>query len=64
MAFSDSGTQHAQAAVADDEGCQRLIRALEEMDLPCVAESAGAAGGVVEQGGDGLGYGVWAAWLR
>lgn len=58
MALADSGTQHAQAAVADDEGCQCLVRALDETGLPCIAESAGATTGFVEQGGDGLGHGA------
>lgn len=58
MALADSGTQHAQAAVADDEGCQCLVRALDEMGLSCIAESAGATASVIEQGGDGLGHGV------
>lgn len=28
------------------------------MGLPCIAESAGAAASVIQQGGDGLGHGV------
>lgn len=58
MAVAESGAQRAKAAIADDESCQCLVRAFDEMDLSCVAEPAGAAGGVVEQGADGLGQGV------
>lgn len=58
VALTDSGTQQAQAAVADHEGCQRLVRALDEMGLPCISESAGATASVVEQGGDDLGHGM------
>nr|WP_294001597.1 hypothetical protein [Streptomyces sp.] len=58
MAFAEPGAQCAQAAVADNEGCQCLILAFDEVDLPCVTESAGAAGGIVQQRGDGLGQRV------
>jgi hypothetical protein len=58
MAVAGPGAQRAQAAVADDKGSQRLVRAFDQMDLSCVTEPAGTAGSVVEQGRDGLGQGV------
>jgi hypothetical protein len=45
-------------AVADNEGRQCLVLAFDEMDLSFVTESAGAAGGIVQQRGDGPGQRV------